>query len=528
MAQSSETAYGQTARSQSGDIVASWSAFTGYGLALLVSLGVTMAAMPLMPYLDHANVVMLFLLAVVGVAARCGRGPAVLVAVLNVLSFNFVFVPPRFAFAFETLQSILTFTMMLTVGLIVGQLTARFRYQAHIARAREERAYHLYQMARELSGAVAIEPVIEISERWVEISLPVTARLLLPDEHDRLRLPPARLDKPRVDPTAAEWCFAHQQPAGPRAADPQPETGSLYLPLKAPLRIRGVLVVALERRSSLHPEQHRLLDTLTALIAIALERVHFATVAQHALVKMEAEQERNALLAGLSHDLRTPITALIGLTETLTLEGLATPSPQPELLASIREQAVRMALLVDNLLDMAKLQAAGGVRLRQDWQSLEELVGSALRVLERPLRDHPLRLALDPRLPLVKCDAVLIERVLVNLLQNAAKYTPPATVIGVTVKAETDQLRVDVWDEGPGLPLDPQRNLFEKFTRGQGASATPGVGLGLSICQAIIDLHGGTIRAGNRVEGGACFSFSLPLDVLPPLELDDESDLEPP
>jgi two-component system sensor histidine kinase KdpD len=415
---------------------------------------------------------------------------------------------------------------MLSVGLIVGQLTARFRYQARAAGAREERIRYLYEMSRELSGALVTEQVIEIGERCVEISFRVKARLLLPDDHDRLLPPPVQPGRPKVDMSIAQWCFDRNAPAG-IGTDTLPAASRLYLPLKAPMRTRGVLVVAPERqRWLLIPERQRLLDTFAVLIAIALERVHFATVARDTLVKMEAERQRNSLLAALSHDLRTPLTALIGLAETLALELTAVQSPYAEPLTAIREQAVRMALLADNLLDMAKLQA-GGVRLRKDWQSLEELVGSAVRMLEQPLREHPLRLALDPELPLVNCDAVLIERVLVNLLENATKYTPEGTAIGITASAETDRLTVEVWDEGPGLPVGREQALFEKFARGHAESTVPGVGLGLAICRAIIEAHGGQIRAANRVAGGARFTFTLPLETPPPLETEDESDLEP-
>ncbi|MBL8260718.1 MAG: DUF4118 domain-containing protein [Candidatus Competibacteraceae bacterium] len=503
-------------------------ALKGYGIALLVSIGVTLAVMPLLSHLDHANIVMLFLLALVGVAAWHGRGAAVLAAVSNVLAFNFVFMPPHFAFSFGTLQSVLTFIVMLSVGLIVGQLTARFRQQAEIALAGEARARHLYDMARELSGALAIEQVIEIGERGVEADFRVKAQLLLPDDHDRLQPAPPRPDKPEVSFAIARACFERNEPAGLHT-DASPDAASLYLPLKGPLRARGVLVITPDGSGQAPTsEQRRLLDTLAALIAIALERVHFAAVAHRTQVKMEAERERNALLAGFSHDLRTPMTALLGMTETLSLEPSAERSPYRENLNAIREQAMRMALLVDNVLDMVKLQAGAGARLRKDWQSLEELVGSALRALEQPLAAHPLELALDPELPLVNCDAVLIERVLVNLLQNAVKYTPPMTPIGVTARAEADRLLVEVWDQGPGLPVDQRQDLFEKFTRGQHESAVPGVGLGLSICRAIIEAHGGQIAAKNRKEGGACFGFFLPLERLPPLEMDEEPDLEPP
>lgn len=499
--------------------------FQGYRIALLASLGVTLAAIPLLPYLDHANLVMFFLLAVVGVAASYGRGPAVLVAVLNVLAFNFVFVPPHFAFAFDTLQAILTFIIMLIVGLVVGQLTARFRYQAQIARAREERARHLYKIACELSGAVSIEQVVAVSERCIEARLRLKAQLLTLDDSDCLQRLPAQTDTTAVDFAIAQQCFDRSAPMG-LGTDALPDAPLLYLPLRAPLRTRGVLVVEPERRLPPSVEQRRLLDTLVVLIAMVLERVHFAAVARRTLVKMEAERERNALLAGLSHDLRTPMTALLGLTETLLLEWRAAPLSSQESLATIREQAARMALMVDNLLEMAKLQAVGTVRLRKDWQSLEELVGSAVRMLDQPLRDHPLRLALEPELPLVNCDAVLMERVLVNLLQNAAKYTPPGAVIGVTARPQVDWLLVDVWDEGPGLPPGQTIELFEKFTRGQHESAVPGVGLGLAICRVIVEAHGGQMAAQNRPGGGASFTFTLPLEALPPLETEDEPELE--
>ena len=494
-----------------------------YGAALLVCLGTTLAATPLLPYLDLANIIMLFLLAVVGVAVRYGRGPAMLAAVVNVVAFDIFFVPPRFSLIVHDWQYLVTFAVMLIVGLVVGQLTARFRYQAQIARAREERTRYLYEISRELSGALIAEQVIEISERCVEASFPrVKTQLLLPDDRDRLQAPPVRpgTGKPKIDLAIAQWCFDRNTPAG-LGTDTLPAASLLYLPLKAPMRTRGVLGVAPEqRRLLLIPEQRRLLDTFAALIAIALERVHFAAVARDALVKMEGERQRNSLLATLSHDLRTPITAVIGLAETLALELTAEQSPHHASLDAIRQQAVRIALLAENLLEMARLQV-NGIRLRKDWQSLEELVGSAVRMLDQHLRHHPLRLALDPDLPLINCDPVLIERVLVNLLENAAKYTPPGTVIGVTALVTVAQLNVEVWDEGPGLPPGGEQTVFDKFSRGHVESATPGVGLGLTICRVIIEAHGGQIQGANRASGGTCFTFTLPLETPPALDIEE-------
>jgi two-component system sensor histidine kinase KdpD len=265
------------------------------------------------------------------------------------------------------------------------------------------------------------------------------------------------------------------------------------------------------------PEQRRLLDTFAALVAIALERIHFVSVAQDTLIKMESERLRNTLLAALSHDLRTPLTSLVGLAETLSLELAAAQSGHAERAGEIREQALRTSRLVNDLLEMAKLQS-GDVRPRMDWQSIEEIVGSALKAIDTPLTGRPLKLDLPAGLPLVKCDAVLIERVLVNLLENAAKYTPAGTTIGVTAARVDTAVRVEVWDEGPGLPPGQERAIFEKFTRGKKEAVIPGTGLGLAICEAIIKAHDGKIWAEHRAPHGARFIFTLPLDEQPVVE----------
>jgi two-component system sensor histidine kinase KdpD len=263
------------------------------------------------------------------------------------------------------------------------------------------------------------------------------------------------------------------------------------------------------------PEQRRLLETCAALIAIGLERVHFVTVAQRTLVDMESERLRNSVLAALSHDLRTPLTALVGLSETLmneVAEGQASLHAR-----ALRDQARRTAQLVDKLLEMARLEA-GRVELRQDWQSLEELVGSALQALEAPLSGRPVDVALPPDLPLVRCDGVLIERVLVNLLENATKYTPPRSPLRVSATVNEDRVEVAVEDRGPGLPRGREAAIFDKFTRGEPESGVPGVGLGLAISRAIVEAHGGSIRAENRDGGGARFVFRLPLVTPPAVE----------
>jgi two-component system sensor histidine kinase KdpD len=315
----------------------------------------------------------------------------------------------------------------------------------------------------------------------------------------------------------AQWCYDKNEPAG-AGTDTLPANAQLYLPLKAPMRVRGVLVVEpSSARLLMIPEQRRLLDTFAALVAIALERIHFVSVAQDTLIKMESERLRGSLLAALSHDLRTPLTALVGLAETLSLDLAAAQSGHADKADVIREQALRTSRMVNNLLEMAKLQS-GDVKPRKDWQSLEEIVGSALKDLEPALTEHPVKLDLPADLPLVKCDAMLMERVLVNLIENAAKYTPPGTPIGVSAARTDALLRVEVWDEGPGLPPGQERAIFAQFARGQKESAVPGVGLGLAICDAIIEAHGGKIWAENRAPHGARFLFTLPLEAQPQME----------
>jgi two-component system sensor histidine kinase KdpD len=451
------------------------------------------------------------------VAFRWGRGPAVAAAVLGVASFDFFFVPPRFTFAVSDVEYLLTFAVMLIVGLVTGQLTSGLGYQLRVARNREERQRSLSEMARALSSALVADQVAEISDRFMESSLPSRAAILLPDLNGRLRPPAAKDGLPSIDMAIAQWCFDRNEPAG-AGTDTLPASAQLYLPLKAPMHVRGVFVIEpANPRQLMIPEQRRLLETFAALAAIALERIHFVAIAQDTLIKMESERLRNSLLEALSHDLRTPLTSLVGLADTLSRELAAGAPVHAGKSQAIRDQALRMTRLVDNLLEMARLQS-GEVKPRMDWQSLEEMVGAAIKQLEPSLSGRPLKLELPPDLPLVRCDALLIERVLVNLLENAAKYTPPGSAIGIGARNEGGTLRIEVWDEGPGLPPGQEREIFLRFARGRKESDVPGVGLGLAICQTIIEAHGGEIRAENRAAGGARFVFTLPLDEQPRIE----------
>ncbi len=482
------------------------------GWAIGSSAAVTLIATPLRLWFDQTNIVMLFLLAVVLVAMRYGRRPALAAAVVNVLAFDFFFVAPRFSFAITDIQYVLTFGVMMAVGLIVGQLTASLRYQARVATHREERARSLYEMARALGEALTLEQVAEIGDRSIERAFDAKALVLIADPHERLAAASAGIGAtPAYDASLAQWAFDHRQAAG-QGTDTLPASPALYVPLQAPTRNRGVIVVEPANPKLLVvPEQRRLLDTCAALVAIAVERVHFVTVAQQTLVEMESERLRNSLLAALSHDLRTPLTALVGLSQTLAADLQRSGAPQHAAAAAIAEQGLRTAQLVNNLLDMARLQS-GTVTLRRDWQSLEELAGSAIRSIRPALAAHPVQVALPADLPLIHGDAVLLERVLANLFENAAKYTPPGTPITLSARLEGGEIVVEVADDGPGLPPGDAEDLFRKFSRGEAESTTPGVGLGLAICRAIVRSHGGTISATNRPPPGhgAVFRWTLP------------------
>ncbi len=488
-----------------------------YAWAAITCVAVTLFSMPLASRFDPSNIVAIFILAVVVVGVRWGRGPAALAAVLSVCGFDFFFVPPRFSFAVSDVQYLVTFCVMLAVGLITGQLTAGQRFQARVASHRAERAGSLYEFARELSAAVQVEQVVKISDDSIQRTFRADAALLLPDAGGRLTAAAnSNADAGlALEIGTAQWAFDRGQPAG-FGTDTLPGSEVLYIPLRAPTKARGVLAVKAHNRRLLRiPEQRQLLDTFAALIAIALERVHYVGVAQNALLKMESERLRNSLLAALSHDLRTPLTVLVGLAESLALTAPKLSGVQQETAEAIQDEAHRMSTMVSNLLDMARIES-GEVTLNLQWQPLEEVVGAALEAARGMLQRHTVVVNLPRDLPLVKFDAVLIERVLVNLFENVSKYTPPGSTVTLSAQVIGDQLSVSVADNGPGLPLGREEAVFQKFTRGERESSTPGVGLGLSICRAIIESHQGKITAASRPGGGATFTFTLPLGQPPP------------
>ncbi|AJK47284.1 sensor histidine kinase [Burkholderia plantarii] len=543
-----------------------------YAVAAAICAVLTGIASLAQTRLDLTNLVMLYLLGVVFCAVRLGRGPGVMQSFLSVAAFDFFFVPPRMSLSVSDTQYLLTFFGMLLTSLVISHLTSSLTRAAGLAERRERRTGAMYAMARELAAALTAEQIVEIGSRHVAEVFRARVAMLLPDSADQVR---QKIENPdealtltgaALDSDVGQWVYDQQKPAG-RGTDTLPAALARYLPLKAPMRTRGVLAVVTQDARELDmPEQQRMLDAFAAQIALALERVHYVEIARDALVSMESERLRNSLLSAISHDLRTPLTTIVGFSSMLaglheaagqrggatgaaattgTAAGTAVTvaataaeaaaSREHELAEAIHDEALRMTGIVTNLLDMARLQA-GSLQLKRQWSLLEETVGAALAACKRVLARHPVQVRLPADLPLLQTDAVLMERLFANLFENAAKYTPAgaALVIGAERIDEDGKpfVRVTVDDHGPGLRAGMEARIFDKFTRGEKESATPGIGLGLAICRAIVDAHGGRIGARNRLapDGsvlGARFWFTLPVDAPPPVpEVDDAGEGE--
>ncbi|HGL6721522.1 DUF4118 domain-containing protein [Burkholderia contaminans] len=523
-----------------------------YVYAAAICAAITVVASLVSERLDLTNLVMLYLLGVVFSAVRLGRGPGVLQSFLSVAAFDYFFVPPRMSFSVSDTQYLLTFFGMLLTSLVISHLTSTLTRQASVAQRRERRTGAIYAMARELGAALTTEQIVEIGSRHVGEVFRARVAFLLPDSADKVR---QKIEEPDaavtltgadLDSDVGQWVYDQQKPAG-RGTDTLPATAALYLPLKAPMRTRGVLAVASREPRELEvPEQQRMLDAFAAQIALALERVHYVEIARDALVNMESERLRNSLLSAISHDLRTPLTTIVGFSSMLA-NGRASAQGgdaaaaerfaqrEGELVDAIHDEALRMTGIVTNLLDMARLQA-GSLQLKRQWSLLEETVGAALAACKRVLARHPARVVLPADLPLLQMDAVLMERLFTNLFENAAKYTPADTPLDIGAERVIDDglpfVRVLVDDYGPGLPAGMETRIFDKFTRGEKESATPGIGLGLAICRAIVEAHGGKIGAFNRTapDGhvtGARFWFTLPVETPPaaPAVPDDEPEV---
>jgi len=497
-----------------------------YGQAVGIVGVATAVAWAMVPFLELSNLVMAYLLAIVVVARRHGRGPSLLAALLSVALFDFCFVPPYFTFAVSDVRYLFTFAVMLTVALAISGLTVRIRAQADAARDREQRTAALYAMSRELAGTRGVDGLVAVVTRHIGEVFRSRVVVLLPDASGHLGpapgVPPA-FPIDANEQAVGQWVYEHRQPAG-LGTSTLPGAAALYLPLvgsRGPVGTLGILPAS--RQAIDTPEQRHQLETFANQTALALERAQLADEAEAARVRVETEQLRNSLLSSVSHDLRTPLATITGAASTLLDGGDRVDAvTRRELLESIHEEAERLNRLVQNLLEMTRL-ASGALSLRREWHPLEEVVGAALGRLGKRLADRKVITRIPDDLPLVQIDDVLIEQVLINLLDNAVKHTRPGTPIMIVATASGDTVRVEVTDRGPGLPPGTEHDVFEKFWRGPGAGGR-GAGLGLAISKAIVQAHGGRIWAQNVPEGGAAFFFSLPNPEKPPALVPEEKD----
>ncbi|HEX3050468.1 MAG TPA: sensor histidine kinase KdpD [Aggregatilineaceae bacterium] len=480
-----------------------------YAWAVLVIMICTAIARLMFQHFEPANLIMVYLVGIVIVATRIGRGPSILASILSVALFDFFFVQPHLTFAVGDSEYLVTFAVMLMVSLVLSTLTNRIKRQAEAARERERHTASLYAMSRELANSRGMDNLIRIATQHIGEIFDARVVVLVANRTGHLEI---SLDE--NEQAVAEWVYEHGQIAG-QGTDTLPGSHGIYLPLKGSQNSIGVIGLYPNDAQRLQaPDQRYLLETFVGQTALALERARLSEEAERVRLQVETEQLRNSLLSSVSHDLRTPLASITGAASGLLEDdGSLDIQARHELAQLAYEEAERLNRMVGNLLDMTRLEA--GVRIEKEWQPLEEVIGIALNRLESRLSNHPLTTSLPPDLPLIPFDSLLIEQVFVNLLENAIKYTPPDTPIELSAQIEPAGVLVEVADRGPGLSPGIEQLVFDKFYRAQPDSIR-GAGLGLAICQSIIKAHGGRIWAENRPGGGAVFRFVLPIDGQPP------------
>jgi two-component system, OmpR family, sensor histidine kinase KdpD len=498
-----------------------------YLLALVITAITTALAFPLSPYFGPVNIVMLYLLGTTVGALRLGRGPSVVLATANMLAFDFFFVPPLFSFDVEDARYLFTLGVMLIVALVIVNLMISIRRHRESADAREQRTAVLYAMSRELAVATDAQAMTAAAVRHISAVFDSTAVVLMADARgglspmspeaaspDDLTSKNARPPLPAFDLEFAQEVVAR----GERCIK-----DAIYLPLQGTRRVRGVIVVSLQPAPRALPtEQLNLLDAFAAQLALSLQRARLAEAAEAARISAERALLRNTLLASISHDLRTPLAAIAGAGSLIAQPEYALNVDRRTTLGNLIERKARdMSQLLTNVLELMQMEFGSGT-LRTDWHAIDDLVALALRTNQARLAQWRTVVNLPGDLPLILVEATLIVQILSNLLENAAKYTPPGTTITISAAVRAKNILLVVADDGPGLPPGDPERLFEKFQRGRSESNIVGVGLGLAICRAAARLHGGDIHAMDNVGGGARFEIALPMetpaDAAPPTE----------
>ena len=490
-----------------------------YAPAPLMVAFCTAVLLPIRPFAEPVTIVMAYLIGIVAVALRYGRGPSMLATLLSALCVNFFFIDPYYSLKISQEQHAITFAVLLITGFIIGAQTARLRIQAVTARRREKNTSSLYAMSRELTASRGKVTLAQIAAQHIAEVFDSDVFLWLPDHKGELQTVVAETEteSESIDPvreeSVARWAFTHKQNAG-LGTDTLPSAKALYIPLVGSNGMVGVIGVMPHdaEMESYTTDDIELLEGFAAITASALERAIAAELVEKTLVEAESEKLRNILLSSVSHDLRTPLAAITGAASTLLLEGgKITEEYKKELTRSIHEEGARLARMVTNLLDVSSLES-GSVKLNKELYFIEELIGSALMRVEARLAKHKVLTNIEHGLPLLRMDGLLIEQVMINLLENAAEYTPPGTTITIAATTVKPDIHVVVSDNGPGIPPGEEERIFDKFYIAEKDRQRAGSGgLGLAICRGIIHAHGGKIWAQNDPEGGAVLTFTLPI-----------------
>jgi two-component system sensor histidine kinase KdpD len=492
---------------------------------VLITAVCTVVAAIMSVWFAATNLAMVYLLGVVLAATRFGRDASVVAAVLGVLAFDFFFIPPLYSFAISDTQYLLAAIVLLTVGLVISSLAAGLRRQTLIAIHRERRTAALYAMTRELAVASSLDEIASSAALHLAHVFDAEGAILLKSSDGTMRRAGAQGDANSLaftDPSIADWVFTQNKMAG-FGTSTLSAANAMYLPLSGTRGIVGVLVVRFQNRPGLViPEQPHLLEAFANQIAVAVERDQLGRQARDSAFAAQEERLRNSLLSSISHDLRTPL-AVMGASASSLLQG-ETQLPagaQRKIVETINDEAQRMSRVVNNILDMTRLES-GPVQLDLQWYPLEEIVGAVLGRLKGQLGQRSVKIDIPRDLPMLHVDGALFEKVLINLLENVAKYTPLDARVTVCASLQGGNVLMQVIDDGPGIPKGSERQLFDKFYRGQAEGAISGTGLGLSICRAIIEAHRGRIWAESPRDGGVIFSIVLPLIAAP-----DEHSVQP-
>jgi two-component system, OmpR family, sensor histidine kinase KdpD len=472
-------------------------------------------------YLEHIvlephALALIYLFGVVLLAFFVGRGPTFLTATVSALLWDYFFLPPRYSFRLSQPTDVMMFLMYFVVALVLGQLVSRIRWQERAERRREERTTALYLLTRDLADAANVDEMAQRLVRQAAQAFKARIAILLRESggglataaHSASTFPVSEKEQ-----SVAAWAFRFNKAAG-RFTDNLPSAGAIYVPLQTNRGAVGVLGVEWPGDHQPTLEQSDLLEAFARQSALVLDRLRLDAEGQQARLVAESEKLSKALLNSISHELRTPISAITAAASALTeLKGQEQTTMRRNLAGEIQESASRLNRLVSNLLDMTRLES-GAVKPHMEWCDVTDLINVALRQNEKELSRHPVNLSLPQSLPLVKMDFVLIEQALNNLLLNAAAYTPRGTPVDVKAAVVPEAMTITVADRGPGLPPEGLAHVFEKFYRVPGAPAG-GTGLGLSIVKGLVEAHGGRVEVQNRPGGGAEFTIYLPLQASP-------------